>query len=313
MSHKNEGSSKRFTLFCWFTLGYTIAVVLWGAYVRATGSGAGCGKHWPLCNGEVVPRSGQLETLIEFTHRVTSGIAFILVVILLIWSLKVFPKRNIVRKGASFAMIFMITEALLGAGLVLFGLVADNDSFARAWAMVLHLVNTFLLLAALSVTLWWSREAFPPRLRAPKFPKFLLMTLLVGLIILGASGAIAALGDTLFPDQSLVSALQEDFSPTAHILIRLRVYHPLLAGIVGLLVIFTAFALVRNQYDPPVRNLAITVGLLFLAQLGVGVVNLLLLAPVWLQLVHLLFADLVWISSVLLTTATLGDRRQPHS
>ena len=56
-----------FTRFAWAVLAANLAVVAWGAFVRATGSGAGCGQHWPPCNGAVVPRSPTAETAIEFS------------------------------------------------------------------------------------------------------------------------------------------------------------------------------------------------------------------------------------------------------
>ena len=143
---------RSFARFAWSVLAYDVAVIAWGALVRATGSGAGCGQHWPTCNGQVVPRSPAAQTLVEFTHRVTSGIALLLVVVLVLWARRVFARGHPVRKAAALSLVFIITEALLGAGLVLFGWVAKDASAGRGWAMGLHLANTFLLLAALALT-----------------------------------------------------------------------------------------------------------------------------------------------------------------
>ena len=145
--------NKRFSTFAWGVLGFNVLVIIWGAFVRATGSGAGCGSHWPLCNGELVPRAPQVETLIEFSHRITSGIALLGVVALLIWAMRSFPRGHHVRKAAGASMFFMVTEALVGAGLVPFEYVAHNVSIARAYWMAGHLTNTFLLLAALTLAL----------------------------------------------------------------------------------------------------------------------------------------------------------------
>src|SRR5260370_34132353 len=71
--------------FARFVAAYNITVIVWGAYVRATGSGAGCGSHWPLCNSDFLPTTPQTQTVIEFTHRVTSGVSLGLVALLLIW------------------------------------------------------------------------------------------------------------------------------------------------------------------------------------------------------------------------------------
>ena len=213
---------KHFIRYTLFTLVFTVGVILWGAFVRATGSGAGCGSHWPLCNGQIVPRNPELDTLIEFTHRLTSGIALMLVLGLVIWAWRSFPRRSPVRYAAGFTAFFMMTEALVGAVLVLLGLVADNDSFARAWVMALHLANTFMLLGALSLTAWWSSgRPAPGRI---SFSRQLLLPalLLLGVLLIGISGAVAALGDTLFPSESLEEALAADFSPQSHLLIKKR-------------------------------------------------------------------------------------------
>jgi protoheme IX farnesyltransferase len=90
--------------YAWGVLVWNVLVALWGAYVRATGSGAGCGAHWPTCNGEIIPRAPQVETLIEFTHRATSGLAFLAVLALLILALRTLPKGHPARFGAGLSM-----------------------------------------------------------------------------------------------------------------------------------------------------------------------------------------------------------------
>ena len=220
-----RSGTRNFTRYAWGVLGWNLAVVLWGAYVRASGSGAGCGNHWPLCNGEVVPHAPQVQTLIEFTHRGMSGIAFVAVAALLVWSIRVFPGRHRARKMALASFVFLIVEALLGAGLVLFDYVGANSSVGRALYLSLHLANTLLLVAALSLAAWFSREDVP----APgHFSRLVAATLPVALLI-AISGGIAALGDTLFPASSLAEGFRQDLSTTAHFLLRLRVFHPALA------------------------------------------------------------------------------------
>jgi heme A synthase len=203
----------------------------------------------------------------------------------------------------------MLAEALLGAGLVLFGLVGDDDSIARAWVMAFHLVNTCLLLACAALTAWNAGELTEVRTPRVRWAKALLISALAGTLILVASGAVAALGDTLFPVDTFSEGLSDDFSAEAHVLVRLRVYHPMLAVIVSCLVLGAAFVCWQGGGTGAAR-FGILTGFLFLAQLTVGVFNLLLLAPVWLQMVHLLFADLCWIALVLLASVTL-QRREP--
>ncbi len=287
----------RFTKYVWLVLAYNLAVILWGAYVRATGSGAGCGAHWPLCQGEVVPREPEVETLIELSHRLSSGLVLIFALILVIWAFKVFPKGSLVRKGAVVTLGFTLTEALVGAGLVLFGLTAQNDSAARAVSIAVHLVNTFLLLASLSLTAWWAACGEPARFEW-KPRSWLLTVAWVGTLFIGVSGAITALGDTLFPASSLMEGFSQDFDASAHFLLRLRVYHPLVAVIVSGYILGLIRWLQRDRQWERKWVFRLLTSLM-ITQLAAGAINVVLLAPVWMQLVHLLLADLVWISLIL--------------
>ncbi len=298
--------ARNFTRFAWATLGWNVAVVLWGAYVRASGSGAGCGNHWPLCNGEVVPHAAQVQTIIEFTHRAMTGVAFFAVAGLLAWSIRLFPRAHRARQAALASFTFLIVEALLGAGLVLLNYVGANNSAGRALYLSLHLANTLLLLAALTVTAWFSRDAEPARGRVSR----LAAAALPIAILVSVSGAIAALGDTLFPAASLSEGMRQDLSRTAHFLVRLRVFHPVLAILAGVFFASTAVSMLRVKQRPEVHRIALAVLILTVAQLCAGGINLALLAPVWMQIVHLLMADLVWISLVVLTVESrhaVGD------
>jgi heme A synthase len=289
----------RFARYSWFTLAFNIAVILWGAAVRATGSGAGCGSHWPLCNGEVVPRAPQLETLIELTHRVTSGIALLLVVGLLVGAFRLRPRGHAARRAAVFSMILMLTEAAVGAGLVLFELVAKNQSIARALFMGTHLVNTFFLLAALTLTAHFAGGGAPFRVRGQGPLGRGLVLGFAGLLVAGVSGAVAALGDTLYLSGAVLS-------PTGELLVQLRVFHPYLSIAAGIFTLWLALQVMKRRLGPESRRRALWVGGLVFVQLVAGVVNVLLQAPVWMQIVHLLLADLLWIGYLLLGATTLA-------
>ena len=303
---------RKFSVAAWLVLLYNLAVIAWGAFVRATGSGAGCGRHWPMCNGVVVPRAPSAATLIEFSHRLTSGLALLLVVALAVWAFRVYPRRHVVRRAAVASVVLMLTEALVGAGLVLLELVAHDASLRRAVALPTHLVNTFFLLAAVALTAWWSTVVPPAatgpavRLRGQGGVGAFVAASLAGTLLLGVSGAVTALGDTLFPAGSLVEGMRQDVSPTAHFLLRLRIWHPTLALGVGALVAVTAGVVWLTRNDRRTQRFAAAVVILFLAQLVAGVTNLLLLVPVWMQLVHLLLADLLWITLVLLAASVVA-------
>ena len=295
-----------FTRFAWAVLGYNLAVVAWGAFVRATGSGAGCGKHWPMCNGEVVPRTPGAATAIEFTHRVTSGFALLLVVALVVWAGRAFSRGHPARKAAWASLGLMILEALVGAGLVLFGWVAKDTSFARGWVMGVHLTNTFLLLGALALTADWSVRPGGMRLADRGAIAGALWLAFVTMILAGITGAVAALGDTLFPTTSFAEGLRQELSTEAHVLLRLRILHPFAAVAAGAVLLLVARLALRLRPDARVRRAALSLVVLVAAEILLGVVNVALLAPVWLQLVHLLVADLVWIALVLLAAASLA-------
>lgn len=297
---------ERFTRFAWTVLIVTLAVILWGAFVRATGSGAGCGSNWPTCNGEVVPRDASIETLIEFTHRVTSGIALLMVVALAIRAWRLFGSRHRVWRAAQMSLVFMLTEAAIGAGIVLFELVADNASMARALFMAVHLGNTFLLLAALTLTVYWSAGGAPIAPGADGPRARLALASLTGALFIGVSGAVAALGDTLFPAESLGEAIRQDLSPTSHILIQLRISHPLIAILVSLLLLYFIGTVRKDRQRSAAKKYANWLNLLIFVQIVLGAVNIILLAPVWMQLVHLLVADLLWITLVLTCAASLA-------
>ncbi len=293
-----------FAKFAWGVLVYNVVVILWGAYVRATSSGAGCGGHWPTCNGQVIPAAPTAQTLIEFSHRASSGLALVLVGVLLVWAFRAYPKKHPVRLGAVLSTIFIVTEALIGAGLVVFELVAQDASLRRGLATSAHLINTFILLACLTLTAWWASGGAPLVLRNSALVP--LLGSAISLLAVGMSGAIAALGDTLFPAQSLAAGFAQDTSAGAHLFLQLRVAHPLIAISAGLLLIIGASWYGIANPNQTMRRLAIGVVALIAGQWLAGAVNVILLAPVWLQLFHLLLADAVWITFVLLGAAILG-------
>lgn len=303
-----EGAGRRtagFAGFAWTLLAGNVLVVLWGAIVRATGSGAGCGGHWPLCNGEVVPRAPAIATIIEFTHRVMSALALAGVAALCVWAFRRYAPGSRVRKYAALAAAFLCLEALLGAGLVLFDYVAHNVSIGRAFYLSLHLANTLVLLAMLTITAWLASQA-EPALAWRRAPKAVLGALPL-VVLLGMTGAIAALGDTLFPASSLQAGLSQDFSATAHFLLRLRGLHPVLAVATGAYLFYAASAAMKARREA--RNAALLVWLLVLVETIAGAVNIALLAPPWMQIVHLLVADLLWIALVLMALRTAAQPR----
>ena len=283
------------------TVAVMVLVILWGAVVRATGSGAGCGANWPLCNGVVFPlQHPRLATVIEFTHRATTGVCSIFYLIALVWIFLARPKGDRARKAAVWSGLLIVTEALLGRALVLHGWVDRNVSDMRAIMQCIHFTNTLLLLAAFTLMWWWLRPQNESAASDPGTRSLAAASMLVTLVV-GATGSVAALADTLFPAASLREGLLADFLPTAPLLVHMRWMHPASSAIA----ILCAGWLAIRLRAVASRWLLILIG----TQIVLGVVDVLFLAPTWMQVLHLLTADLYWMCLVCLATDVLLTRR----
>jgi len=285
--------------YAWGVVAYNVAVIIDGVTVRATGSGAGCGDHWPLCNGSVVQHHPAAATLIEFAHRSMSGVALLLIVGLVFWVFRGTAKWHLARAAAVVSLVLTLNEALLGALLVLLGKVAHDQSASRGVYLALHLTNTLLMLAALTLTSHFlSRKMGYMRgsveLRRPQ----IALGGLVAVIITGVCGSLAALADTLYPSTTLSAALVSDFAPDSPWLVHIRWMHPVVSLIAGAFILWIVF---RGLSSTENRGLSIAVISLLVLQYALGVADIALLAPVSLQIIHLLGADLLWIALVVLT------------
>lgn len=302
----------------WVALVANVVVILQGAVVRITGSGAGCGSHWPTCNGTVVPLQPSLETAIEFSHRLLSFGVLVLGVWLLARALKTRKERPGLATFATVAMVFLVIEALIGAATVLLGLTGDNTSVARGVWVASHLVNSLLLIGALSGTVAYTREqppSYPLRLSDQGMLATVLGVALLAALVLSFTGGIAAMGNTIFPSDSLAEGFRADFDPESHPLIRLRILHPLIAVAVGTYLFIGLGLSWWLKPVPQARRIAQTLLGVYLAQLVVGVFNLALLGPVVLQLLHLLlavaaFALLAGVSVTMLGGSAEYSRRE---
>jgi heme a synthase len=298
----------------WVTVA-TVLVVLLGAVVRVTGSGAGCGQHWPTCNGEVAHLPQSVETWIELSHRLTSGLDFLGVLLLVVLAFGLAP-RHPARIAAFAALGLMVVEVAIGARLVLLNLVGSNMSFDRVVVMPAHLVTTSLLIGALTAASYFggsSRLARDPALRAGEASGLraaLLWSLGAGvfLLLVSMTGAVTALGDTVYPvrGQGALEHLQNDQAASSHLLGKLRVVHPLLAllGVAGL---WVAASRARDAAKAPaVQRLGAALYAGGGLALVVGVSNIWLGAPGYIQVTHLFVACLLWLGIVMLS-AMLWD------
>jgi heme A synthase len=308
-----ETKLDRFAKYAWFVLGFNILVILWGVFLRASKSGDGCGRHWLTCQGEVVPSAPELKTIIEFSHRVTSSIAGILLIVLLVWAFQRWrvqkteqTRLTLVTAVGSF--IFVVIEGLLGAGLVLSGNTAENLTPERPLWMAAHLINTFVLLAFLALTARYAAGGGRLNFHIPTKYLAALAVGVLAIFLVGITGSVAALSHMIFPSGTLTAGLAQDFSPTSHLLLRLRLLHPITAILTSVFLIFlTGWLAKERKDDKKVSRWSNILLFLVLAQIAFGSATLLMLAPIVMQLGHLFLADLIWISYVIFSAGFLSS------
>ncbi len=310
-----ETKLDKFAKYAWVVLGFNILVILWGVFLRASKSGDGCGQHWLTCQGEVIPSAPELKTVIEYSHRITTTIAGILVIMLLVWAFRRWSatrtEQNRLTLIASVgSLIFIVIEGLIGAGLVLTGNTAENLTPERPIWMAGHLINTFILLAFLTLTARYASGG--KRLNFRVRPKYLAALVIGALAVLlvGISGSIAALSHMIFPAGTLAEGMARDFSPTSHLLLRLRLLHPITAILTSVFLIFlTGWLAKERKNDEKVSRWSNILSILVLVQIAFGSATLLMLAPIVMQLGHLLLADMIWISYVLFSAGFLSSEK----
>jgi cytochrome c oxidase assembly protein subunit 15 len=289
--------------FAAVVVGFMVLVILEGAVVRATGSGAGCGNHWPLCNGDFFPHHPRLATVIEYVHRSMTGIVTTLVGVLIGWTFLARPRGDRARRAVVWSGILLVTEALLGALLVKGGYVESNASDMRVVMQCIHFTNTMLLLAAVTLTWWWLRDRPHAGVALGPNARMVAWISLGATLFVGATGSVAALADTLFPPASLQAAFLQDFAAHSPLIVRMRWLHPATALLALACAVWIALQL-RSKLGH------LLVGLVCL-QILLGAADVLLLAPTWLQVLHLLGADLYWIALVI-AGATVLAPAQPE-
>ncbi len=293
-----SSESSTFSRLAWAFVGYLLFVILFGAWVRITGSGAGCGDHWPLCDGQVVPLAPSTERIIEYTHRLTSGLCGIFSVGFLAAAVKAWGWGHRISRAAVATLLFVIVEGAIGAMLVKLELVAGDTSSARGLVIALHLGNTLLLMGCASLMAWLAGSGRGFVLGRAALGAGWFLAVAGGLALTSMTGAVTALGDTVFPVGSAKAA-----KATGHVLVQMRIVHPVVAmTVAGLLLWFTSKMLAA---DVPceARRWARRIGWLVLVQVVFGFVNIGLAAPGWAQIVHLLIAQALWICAVVATIA----------
>lgn len=295
---------KTFKSFNFYLILYTILVIVWGAWVRISHSGDGCGASWPLCHDEFIPVAAtEGKTWVEYLHRVTSGIYGIIIFVQFFWGRKLFAKAHPVQFWLWMSLIFTITEALLGAKLVLFELVGDNQSIFRVIAMTLHLVNSMILTAAIASVWYFSEHSFvktPMKFKLVNISqRVLILSFVVPFLVVGATGAWAALASTLYPSESFIASLMKELAPDSHFLMSLRTFHPVFGTILGAGLILLLIVLKSEKTSAQIEKYQKQLRFLILAQIFVGYLTLFLVSPIKLKFIHLILAHGSWIVLIL--------------
>tara|TARA_Y100000591_G_C21719500_1_gene637933 strand:+ start:65 stop:955 length:891 start_codon:yes stop_codon:yes gene_type:complete len=267
----------------------SIASILAGAFVRATGSGDGCGATWPTCKGKIIPALSDTSELIEFSHRSVSGVLLVVTLIIFAKTRK-FQKDSLVRIVTNYLTFFVIFEALIGAVIVIFEWVGLNSSLPRIIAVPIHLVNTFGLLGSYAI-LYKILQDDLQNIKNMFNKNFLLISSLF--LLSGATGSITALADVLFPSASFVEGFLADFDRTSEVLTRLRILHPIISSILSI-VLYVYATGIRKKYNVGVKPLQI----LILIAVFLGVINVLSNIVLPLSILHLAIADFLWISYI---------------
>ena len=295
-------SRDRYFQYVKFLWVYTLIVILWGAWVRISKSGDGCGRSWPLCHGTFLP-GNDISTWIEWTHRFSTGIFGLAVIFLVIMAFKIFPTGHKVRKLCLWTLFFTFTEALIGAKLVLSELVGEVSSFQRAFVMSLHQINSLLLTGSLAISFKDTPNSYKNLLlQQDKYIALKGYILEVGFLMLSVIGAIAALSSTLFPSESLIEGFWLDIQEDSHWLLKWRIFHPSFAILYIALSLFLlpSFNLkikgdVVIKADILQQKVRVNyLMLLYVLAFVVGLTNLLTLSPVLLKLLHLTVTHILW-------------------
>ena len=284
-------SNRALYRFSWSIVFYTVVVIAWGAWVRISGSGDGCGDHWPLCHGEAIPTAAPVKTWIEVSHRYSTALYGLLVIAQIFFIGRMKPRFRSALWWSLATLLFTLTEALIGRQLVALKLVNQSTDTLRLLVMPLHLINTSLLLFSTVMTA--ESVAYGAR-RVRSLPSQIKWTGAVTILALAAlltTGAVAALGSHLSPSESLTSGLLKDLATDSHLSVRLRFIHPLLGLLRGVTLFQLSHALQDQSGHPQLRAWAKRFQATLVVTVIIGVTTLLALAPAWLKLAHLTLAN----------------------
>lgn len=290
---ERRGASRMLVPYAWFTLGWTLLTIVLGAVVRATHSGDGCGASWPSCDGRFFV-TAQTETprIIEFTHRSVSGLDLLFVALLVVLVFRAFPAGHRARRTSVWTLASIVSEAGIGALIVLYGWVARDTSTPRQISVPLHLVNTLALTGLLALLVWQLRGGGALSFSRSRGARTLAGLALL-IVLVAATGATTSLADTLFEPESLGHGLAQDLDSSSALIVRLRVLHPLIA--IATAIVVASYVWRRLDDGVGVRS-GQWVLVLLAVQAGLGSLHIVLLTPLPIALLHLAVAQSLWIA-----------------
>jgi len=272
--------NRRYTLLARTAAAATYLLIVLGAVVRITGSGMGCGDHWPLCHGHLFPPLNDIGTVIEWSHRLVAALVSVLVVGLAAYARwgsgipGLAPGVSRVPRAPVVALGLLVLQIALGAITVKLEL--------PPWTVILHLGTAMVLLATLLVA---ARDSVGAQHAAPLHLPLLglaFVTVLFGALTANLGAAAACTG---FP------LCNGEIWPSAGGLASIHWVHRLLAYALFAYVVWWAFRSRR-------RGAWGVVAVVFL-QVVVGAATVLLGLPPGLQAAHVAVGAAVWAGLVL--------------
>lgn len=289
-----ERPSRAFVYLVFATALLTLGLIVFGAVVRVTDSGLGCGSSWPLCDGAIVPPLDNLTAWIEWLHRLFAVLIGLLGLATLIVAIRAYRNRNRLALNATVvAAVLFFVQSMLGALVVVLDLPPT--------AVTLHLGTAMLLLAALLIAGVAAVHRPEQRTMRDNFTLLVYLTaalafviILTGALVRGA-GASLACTDWPLCNGSLIP-LDQGQGALIHWLHRVAV---LGLGITLALLVWQAW---RSRVAGLARNLAAAAAVVYLMQAGVGAMYVISAAAPWTGAAHVGLAALTWALLVALGT-----------
>jgi heme A synthase len=282
----------------------TVGLITFGALVRVTDSGLGCGNSWPLCNGTVIPPLDNLTAWVEWSHRLIAILIGLLGIGMLVLAVRGYQKNNRAVVTITFIAAGLFAfQSGLGALVVIFDLPPT--------VVTLHLASAMLLLATLllSVIFAWHRPP-PVQTSRDNVTTLAYVTMALSLLIILTGALVRGSGATLAcPDYPLCNGEVLPFGQGA--LETVHMMHRFAVVGLGLMLIMLVWYVYRGGRSALLRRLSLLALVLYFSQAIVGAFFVLSSAsPIW-GVAHVGLASSVWALLVAICAIDTLNSRQP--